>query len=310
MSSSQPYLWLRRLRVDVTSPSNRVFANGQQQVEVTVTVEPREGHSLSQQQLDSISLVQFDDNGQLQPLDFALFADDQRDTRFDYQPVSHHPPSTLPGITDATRRRRFYISSTRPGGSMDTVYASIWLPDGSRAVSNEGFFRSSVSVESLSPLRLGKEHFQLQRDDVAAEPLEGGHFDLDLYTLGFKDPNQRIIESRCYGTASGVEYYEGYVDSRPALQFGGPYRADSFFHYAFAVGPAFVWQAYGEKVGINQTAGTMNVVRVQNVDYDKPGYPQIRRPSRWGLVDQQGNEHIIELLPAANGNLIDFRIGH
>jgi hypothetical protein len=308
MSNPQAYLWLRRFRIDITSHSNRVYANGHQEIEVTVTVEPREGQSLDDQQMASISLVQVDDQGQLRHLDDALFATDERDLRFEYHNTAGFLPSILPTASSQTRRRRFYVSSSRPGGSLDTVYASIWMADGERFVSNEGFFRSSVTIESVSPLRLAKEHFELQRDDVAAEPLMGGHFDLDLYALGFKDPNYRIVESRCYATPSATEYYEGYVDSRPALQFGGPYRADSFFHYAFAVGPAFTWLAYGKQVAINQTPGKMNFVRVQNVDYDKPGYPETRRISRWGLLDQQGNEHIIEMLPAANGNLIDFRI--
>lgn len=309
MSNPQAYLWLRRFRVDITSHSNRVYANGHQEVEVTVTVEPREGQRLDDQQMASISLVQIDDQGQLHHLDGELFALDERDPRFEYHSASGFLPATLPSASRQTRRRRFYVSSKRPGGSLDTVYASIWMADGERFVSNEGFFRSSVTIESVPPLRLGKEHFELLRDDLAAQPLEGGHFDLDLYTLGFKDPNLRIIESRCYATPSASEYYEGYVDNRPALQLGGPYRADSFFHYAFAVGPTFTWRAYGEQVVINRTPGTMNFIRVLNVDYDKPGYPEIRRISRWGLLDQQGNEHIIEMQPAAKGNLIDFRIG-
>ncbi|TFF41212.1 hypothetical protein [Pseudomonas sp. RIT623] len=43
-NTSKANQWLRRFELNITSNSRRVYANGRQQVEVTVTLEPGTGH--------------------------------------------------------------------------------------------------------------------------------------------------------------------------------------------------------------------------------------------------------------------------
>lgn len=89
--------WLTRFRLDITSSSNRLYANGRQQVEVTVTLEPRKGETLSEESLNSLSLVLIDEDGEPRLLDHPdLFASKRAINGLFIMPPTEAPPARSP----------------------------------------------------------------------------------------------------------------------------------------------------------------------------------------------------------------------
>lgn len=303
MSKPDLNLWLRRFRVDVTSNSNRVYANGRQQVEVTVTIEPRANETITAEQYDSIFLVEIDDNGQVKPLNDLLKAFTERDQRFEYHAATGSAPSALMESSPATLRKRFYVTSELPGGTLSTVYAGIWKdPSDSSTTyeSNTGSFKSNVILESVLPLRLTKEHFILEREDLEHPDTVA---DADGYALSIRNPNYRIVESVPYGVGSGLAYYRNTQD-RPIMDVFS--QQTSIHHIAYAVNTPLSHVFLDAAESRPAKPGTLYLLRLVTYANAEGGIE--RSDAKWGLIDQHGNEHLLELTQADEGNVIDFRM--
>ena len=155
--------WITKFNIHVSSNSNKVFGNGRHQLEVSVTVTPKAGVDITDEQLDSIRLVTLDDNGAYQELSGELHMSTERDTRFEYYADTGAPPAPL--IAANTLRRKFYVSSTRSGGTLDVVYAAITKDEATHYVSHTSKFNTSVTLETLTPLRLNRDDFAFDAED-------------------------------------------------------------------------------------------------------------------------------------------------
>jgi len=60
--------WLSRLNINITSSSNRIFNNGNHQLEISVGLTPRNGEIITDEQLNSVRLVTLEDDGSYQEL--------------------------------------------------------------------------------------------------------------------------------------------------------------------------------------------------------------------------------------------------
>lgn len=302
--------WITKFNISITSNANKVFSNGRQQLEVSVSVSPKSGQTITEEQMKSIRLVTLDDQGVYQELSGELGASTERDKRFEYYADTGVAPSNLQ-LESASRRKRFYVSSTRPGGSRDIVYAAISKDQNTHYVSHTSRFNTSVTVESVTPLRMTREDFVFSGEDRQSETLDGLIVDYDVYHLSFKNSRLRIVESIAYGTGSGSCYAQNHIDVSPwhyffytSLEFA-PFRYQNHYHYAFRVGPETEFRWRDTPIKVNSRQGVMNFVRVKVTGDDFSNIPY-STPSRWGLWDQYGNEQRIEMTQESGGNIPNF----
>lgn len=298
--------WLSRFSLEITSNSNRVYANGRQQVEVTVTLEARNNETISEESLASLQLVQLDDNGNIVVLDGGLLADIKKDERFDYYAATGVAPRRLLHASTRTFRRRFYVNSTLPGGTLSTLYASIFKDQNNRVETHDGPFKSAVTIESITPPRLTKEHFELVMEDADHDEK---NLKIDLGHLGFRDPNNRISQTYCFDTPSADAFYVRRVWEHSLISFTGSndYSSETYI-YAFEPGQPFEWERYGRPVTINKRPNKITLLRTRHQFYRRFVNETWEKPCKWGVLDQYGNEHIIELFGKDNGERIDFRV--
>lgn len=302
--------WITKFNISITSNSNRVFANGRHQLEVSVSVSPKSGQEISAEQMESLHLVTLDDDGVYRKLSGELDASERRDKRFEYYADTGSAPNNLQ-LESSSRRKRFYISSTRPGGSRDIVYAAISKDADTQYVSHTSRFNSAVTVESLTPLRMTRDDFIFDGEDRQWETLDSLTVDYDVYHLSFRSSRLKIVESIAYGAKEEVCYAQNNIDITPGYYFfyvsfeNATFRYQNHFHYAIKVGPEKEFRWRDTPIKVNNRSGVMNFVRVKVTGDDFSNVPY-STPSRWGLLDQYGNEHKIEMTQESDGNIPNF----
>jgi hypothetical protein len=301
--------WLSRFKIDITSSTNRVFGNGRQQLEATVTVAPRNGGTITDAQLASIALVTLDDDGVYRELSGQLKASSERDAAYEYYADTGSPPSNLE-LNGPVRRKRFYISSSRSGGSIDQIYACISKDGNTHHVTDGGSFNSSITVESITPLRYEESDFELNAENA----LRTGMTDIDIYFFKFKNPKLRIVKS-----APHSEYYseswndfhneDWYYRHCHTTRTGENFSTIATWrtHYAFEISPKRNVTLGTSTVTLNHRAGQMNLLRTVTDEfiYNRPEDESER--SIWSVFDQYGNERQIEFTQTDDGNRIGFK---
>ncbi len=306
--------WLRRFRVDITSNSNRVYANGRQQVEVTVTLEPRDGQTITEQSLASLELLQIDDQGQFHILDAELQAHHERDPRFAYHAASGVAPSPLMESSPRTIRRRFYVSSTLPGGTVSTLYAGIWKDEQTHFETNVAPFKSSAVIESISPQRLPESAFELKMEDtiaykVATERYWDDEVEHQVGYFGLRDPNNFIVASSSQATPDGHAFYERHNWDHALISFQ---LTNDYSQHAkvsvHGVDQAFELDVPGSRGRLTQRPHQMTLHRYHQRFYTSHYNSLSEEQSLWQIIDRNGNEHHIEFLSKDNGRAIDFQV--
>lgn len=303
--------WLSRLRLDITSSSNRVFANGRQQVEITVTVEPRDGEEVDEDAIASIELFIFDDNAnELQP-DGELHVDNERDPRFEYYAASGGAPSPLMNSSQRTVRRRFYLRSTLPGGSLTTIYAGIRKDTDNHFMTNTGPFQSSVVIESISPLRHPEAAFELDMQErvsfkTPTSKMRDSETNCDVGYFGFRDPNNSIVESIPHAVPSGEPFYKRNNCDHVTLSFELINDYSQICRVTtYAEGAPMDLNYNGRR--FTPRAGNMAVCVYHHRFYDAWSNSVNEDKSLWTVVDRHGNEQDIEFFTEESGRKIRFR---
>ncbi|MFJ4155885.1 hypothetical protein ACIPZF_13965 [Pseudomonas sp. NPDC089752] len=313
-NSANASQWLRRFRVDITSNSNRVFANGRQQVEVTITIEPRQGQTISEQSLASMQLILIDDDGKIHDLKGDLKAHAERDPRFVYHAASGAVPSPLLDASTNAVRRRFYVTSTLPGGTLSTIHAGIWKDETTHFETNEGPFQSSVVLESISPRRHPDSAFQLSMEPRVEYQIESvnnhdDEFKVDVGYFGFKDPNFTIVQSIAHATASGEVFYKRRNWDHALFSFEGVndysqhydvsvYAVEHHFHHEFPEArKTFLPRRHHMAIFCSHR-------RFYSMYFNEIEVHE----SLWTLIDQDGNAHEVEFFTTDNDRVVDFRV--
>lgn len=292
--------WITKFNIHVTSNSNKVFGNGRHQLEVSVSVTPKAGVEISDEQLDSIRLVTLDDDGAYQELDGELHMSKERDKRFEYYADTGGAPQAL--LAANSRRRRFYVSSTRSGGSLDVIYAAISKDEETQYVSNTSKFNTSITLETLTPLRLTREDMTLSVEDNYEHTVNATDWDYDVYQMYPNSRHLKWVASIPYGPGSGIPYYQTTVEDNGFFADGEP---KSYTHLAFEVSTRRRFKAPTTDISVNRRPGSMVFIRIKTFGPVTLTGAQ-NRTSRWGLLDQYGNEQQIEMTQTSDGNLIDF----
>jgi hypothetical protein len=310
MSYNNDTHWISIFTIAVTSGSNRVYANGRHQVQITVGVTAQEGEEVSAEQMEGIRLVRLDEDGNYQSLSGELLTTSERDDRFDYYADPDFAPE-LEALESASLRKTFYVSSTRAGESRDVLCAVITAEDGVQYVSHSSAFNASVTLESMTPFQSSRDDFGFIGNDAPVAGLIEADVDCDIYSLYFRDPKLKIVASTALGANEGVAYYQGNLDISPWYdpdeEEHQPAVYQNFSHYAYNVGEAKTFSVEDTVIPLNQTPGAMNFVRLKTTS-ESPESDTHHEASRWELLDQYGNAHRIEMTQENDGDVLNFVI--
>ncbi|MFK3776509.1 hypothetical protein [Pseudomonas sp. NPDC089406] len=144
--------WLAGCDIQVSSCSNRAYNNGNQQIEITLSVEPAAGQVISAQQLATlVPIIELPDGSHTaltsDPEETQWWYSSEPDERFDFLPplIEELPGAGLPGKR-ACRRKTFYVHTRAEPGATLAVRASIQHEPGN----NDSVYQSDNSVELLA----------------------------------------------------------------------------------------------------------------------------------------------------------------
>ncbi|MFY1664814.1 hypothetical protein [Pseudomonas sp. Pseu.R1] len=313
--------FLSTFKIQITSGQPRIYNNGHQQIEITVTYQPAKNVELSEEQLNSLRLVT-SKGGEFQELSDEFTVSTTRDPRFKYFQDPRGPSNVrAPEVIAGQNIKTFYISSTHEAEVPINLHAAMNKDDDLVAITGTKYFNSSCIITTVNPdLILSRQDFKFWGEDVHEEDLSSWHagqkttreLDVDVYHLSFKDPRNRLVES--------VKAEEGTVGEGEPW-FHKKFEADAswFFdsresrihtHIAYTVGTKLSFS--NEHITINVSRrNVMNFVRVKI--YEKhPSFPvsvkTVNERSVWLLRDQNGNTHKIEMFTESNGNIPNFKV--
>ncbi|RAU47053.1 MULTISPECIES: hypothetical protein [unclassified Pseudomonas] len=313
--------FLSTFKIQITSGQPRIYNNGHQQIEITVTYQAAKNVELSEEQLSSLRLVT-SKGGEYRELSDDFKVSTTRDPRFNYFKDPHGPSNLrAPEVIAGQNIKTFYISSTHEAGIPINLHAAMNKDEELVAITGTKYFNSSCTITTVNPnLRLTRQDFKFWGEDVHWEDLSSWHagqkatkeLDVDVYHLSFKDPRHRLVES--------VKAEEGTVDEgEPWFHKKFEAEASWFFdskesrtqmHIAYRVGTQLSFS--NEHITINVSRrNVMNFVRV-NIYEKHPAFPVSVKPlnerSVWLLRDQNGNTHKIEMFTESNGNIPNFKV--
>ncbi|UVM15755.1 hypothetical protein LOY42_21170 [Pseudomonas sp. B21-023] len=309
--------WLRRFQLDITSNSRRVYANGRQQVEITVTLEPRNGQTISRESLDSLALVQIDDEGIPRVLDQPdLYAHTQRDERFIYHNATGSAPSALLASSSKSVHRRFYVTSKRPGGTLSPIYAAIWMDEDHLFVTNAEPFKSSVVIESIAPALGHKELFQLSVESPLKYKLPSDNlnywddeFEESVGYFGFADPRTMVVQSEALATPSSHPIYEmnAWDHALISFQLTNDYSQHRKVTVYEAGQPFTVKSPESDRVH-HQRPGHLLIHMYAKRFYNRHYSSSQTKRSIWKVIDQHGNGYEVEFFVAEAGKHVSFKV--
>jgi len=178
------------------------------------------------------------------------------------------------------------------GGYIHTCSKSV--PPGGAPTGGE--FNSSLTIAPQPPRRFPAAQFSMYREDV---PVNDSDIDVDIYTLGFSDPNFLIRKAILHMLTNRGWHFSDYV---------GDHR--NYYHYAFTeqdvMGRHYKngWISHVE-FPVNtrlELEGKISIARV--TENHSPVIYDITTIGKVGYVDNHGNESILYLRPVNNGNEI------
>lgn len=313
--------WLSRLAISITSNSNRIFNNGNHQLEVSVGLTPRKGESITKEQLESVRLVTLDDDGQYQELSGEYRASRERDNRFEYYADTGSAPTWR--LDSNVHRRRFYVSSTASGGSIKTLYAAVTRDEDSHYVSHTSVFNSWAEVETITQPLFQRSDFKLERVDILKNKVtdfiefDGKSWevetavDVDLYHLAFKKPAFRIAGSDAAFLQGFAAIFLGDRDDGEVFWGDNLVSPLVEMNLHYLVDPRSPVQEFRYRhlsVPVNKRPGAMDFIRLQLRGIDPKPETGPPAPRSFSVYDQYGGKHTIEVTTEGAGNAMDFKV--
>jgi len=160
--------WLSVFAIDVTSSVPALYANGYQQVELTLSVEARENEdgseNLTEAEYNSLCLFSKNPDGSYARIPFAGDSEaswlqtTEKDPLFDYyeaaknsQPINTTAPSTQAPVDNTKRTKKVFVTSTASGGSTLEIFAGITYRDGTLYYTGDINGEQSVVVTAYHP---------------------------------------------------------------------------------------------------------------------------------------------------------------
>ncbi len=306
--TSKPRLddWLLELTPFVTSPSNRVYPNGRQQVEVTVLVESRSRHPLKPEERASVRLMVRDRLGRFSPLpegreaSLPWFFSHTRNAYLEYPGTQKREQAASPSDVYTPG---FYVSAGKLdlGQSLETLYVGItrYTDEGQYEYVTDGTepgFNGNVEVRTAEI-----PTFQAPGNYTFERTLTAGDGASDIFTWEYalaganvQQPVVRFVSGHMV-PAGMIQWSDRNSSVTQASNVGYAPPNEATFHYnpAIKLGDFFkpVEQAKNPK------AGHLTIVLQgsNNIPYDSQSAINQNGPCVVKAVDVYGNDHELKV---------------
>ncbi len=290
--------WLSTFKIEFTSNSPSMYGNGRQQVEVTLSVEGAKDIDITPAQLDSLTIVHRNDQGEYAPLpdtqseDLDWFATLTRDERFDYYEGSVHP-HVAPPATDALLSKRFYVSTVASGGSVIELHAQIEMgPD--EIFVTEDTNDSSIKLSAVTlPSYIFPDHYTWANTWQQGD--SNGSAFIQEWSMAAKQPAFSCAEQRVGNPNGMIKWQRNAPDESAASNVGIGYPGETEFRYnpLIPVGHDFAARRH-RKVESDNKSHVVVVLQADNhIPYDADGLLH-QGPCRVLVYDKNGNTHELE----------------
>jgi hypothetical protein len=296
-----PNTWLKRFEIEISSASDRQYANGRQQIEVKVSIQAVLGAELTQEQIDSVRIVEVTSDGVFVPLTTASVPNGwwltTQKNEYDYFPTTQQmtvkgseQDSSLSPQAEPVHERNFYPVTLAPGGSKKKLWARI-TKDGDNEYITNATFISDVTLTAVAPPR-----FSAISDYVFDRVLVSGSENSGIFVYEFQlYPINTTIKSVImypegmiqWDDKSSEEFHASYVG------YAGPAEANFRFNEEIVTGPYF------ERVTLvsHNNPGKMTVLLqgAINIPYHSASANTWNGPCGISAIDANGNEHLLKI---------------
>lgn len=319
--------WLNKWRLNTTSPA-KLFPNARQQVEVTVTLEPRTNTTITDAEMASLKLLVRQDDGRFADVPMQddgsrrWFGSEQMND-YEYYPETFtitpviEDGGPLPG---AIRAKRFYLHARARAGSQQEFWASItrngsdgeryeYISDGSQTGFNSSVTLATVNAPTYNApadytferrLVSGEENSDLFVWEYALAPAHAQYPEV-VFLSARADPQGMIQWATKQVTQTRASHVGFAVPGSRAIQYNS----------AIVLGPNFV--------RVKQTstthAGSVAVVLQggNNIPFHTDSALQHKGPIVIWAIDHYGNEHQVKAkfeseLPPGRTALVLFKV--
>lgn len=151
--------WLSTFKIEVSSSAPIAYSNGLQQIEVSLMVEPVRNQTITQEHMNSLTVVRLTQDGEYEEIpehpehsttNPEWFFRSERDARFEYYSDARQMPAPAPRAPSmsAVRTKFVYVSTVALGGTTVTLHARIKKDDDNVFVS-EGSNQSSIRLNAV-----------------------------------------------------------------------------------------------------------------------------------------------------------------
>ncbi|AZL68633.1 MULTISPECIES: hypothetical protein [Pseudomonas] len=290
--------WLSKFIIEVTSGSEGAYNNGNQQIMITLMVEPKEGEIVTEEELKSLLPTVRQADGTFKALD--RFDDTlpwgwnhEHDARFDFLSGQYPAQNSNP------LSKVFYIHTRATGGSTITLHAQI-TRDGQTYFTEDGF-ESSITLRSVvRPTYTYPADYGFTRTFASGDWEQGSRFihehNLSLNTGRFVEASLMSADDTPAST-DGMLRWQRRVDQDPYASnvgFALPGNRQVKYHASYKPESGFAGRRVKDVVTPNMDSIVVVVQGDDNIPYI--GNPQLYdRPCHLRALDNNGNVHRIRM---------------
>ncbi len=298
--------WLSRFEISLVSSSPLLYPNARQQVLVTLTVDPRTGQSISDEELQSLRITTRKNDL------FPLIPDNDDGSEWFYSASKnlYRPyPTTAPHPSSNQDRsgevhlfqKDFYVMSRAPQGTSIRLYAQITRQTTGGPVTyntaTDITYKTYVDLRTAEIPRFNiPENYSFNRDLVAGNP-NGDLFTWE-YQLAGKNVQMPVVELFSVSSmapAGMIQWVDRDHTVTRASHVGYAAPGESSFNYNTAVelGPQF-----SPTTQVSRPRAGHVIVILQganNIPYHSQSAINQGGPCRLQAIDMYGNEHLLNI---------------
>jgi len=301
MFAELPNTWLSIFEIELTSASGLQYANGRQQVEVALRVQTKPGIELTQEQLESLCIVQLTAEGEFIPLSTSPVPNGwwltNEKNEYDYFPVSSstivndlEKHSTLNPLAEPVHHRYFYPVTLALGGSTKKLWAKITKDTDNEYITNN-IFVSDVTLTGVSLPR-----FAAVSDYVFDKELVSGSESSGMFVYEYQlYPITTTIKSGTMFPAGMIQWNDKDSSETRASYVGyaGPAEGDFRFNEEIVTGDKFERQTIVSHNDLGKI--TILLQGAINIPYHSGSANTWNGPCSIGAIDANGNEHSLKI---------------
>lgn len=178
--------WLSTFKIEVSSSAPIAYSNGLQQIEVSLMVEPVRNQIITQEHMNSLTVVRLTQDGEYEAIpeqpehsttNPEWFFRSERDARFEYYSDARQMPvpATRAPSMSAVRTKFVYVSTVALGGTTVTLHARI-RKDNDNVFVSEGSNQSSIRLSAVRlPNYSYPDSYKWELTSVTGSLLDSAH---------------------------------------------------------------------------------------------------------------------------------------